>query len=89
MDQREQSRFVLHLLYAPRTVKGENKIEVIENCPPLYRVPVVLRANAAKIRAVRLVPSGEELPFIKAKDGSVSFEVAEVMIHAMVEIDYQ
>ena len=89
MDQREKSRYVLHLLYAPRTVKGENKIEVIETCPPLYRVPVTFRPRSTEVKAVRLIPTGEEIPFAKGKDGSISFEVPQVLIHAMVEIDYE
>ena len=88
MDQYGKSRYVLHLLYAPRAAKGEKKIEVIEDCVPLFRVPVTLNPRGVSVRSVRAVPSGEEIPFCREADGSVRFEVPEVRIHTMVEIDY-
>lgn len=89
MDQYEKSRFILHLLYAPRAAKGEKKIEVIEDCVPLYRIPVTLSAGERKVHSVRIVPSGVKIPFRRETDGSVRFEVPEVRIHTMVEILYE
>ncbi len=88
MDQKEQSRYILHLVYAPKAAKGEKKIEVIEDCVPLYRVPVSIRMKDKNIRSVRSVPSGDDIPFKKDPDGTVRFEVPEVSIHAMTEISY-
>lgn len=88
MDQEKQSRLVLHLLYAPRMSKGEKKIEIIEDCVPLFRVPVALDPRGRTVRSVRIVPSGEEIPFRTGEDGSVRFEIPEVRIHAMAEIAY-
>ena len=88
MDQEKQSRLILHLLYAPRMSKGEKKIEIIEDCVPLLRVPVALDLRGRTVRSVRMVPSGEELPFRTEEDGTVRFEVPEVRIHAMAEIAY-
>ncbi len=86
MDQKEQSRLVLHLLYAPRTVKGAAKIEVIEDCVPLYSVPVSIRSKRP-IKRVLLAPSGEELAFTRDGD-RVCFEVPKVEIHAMVVLEH-
>lgn len=86
MDQVEQKRMILHLLYAPRTVKGSNKIEVIEDCVPLYQVPVTIVGLGKKIKRVSLAPSGEEIPF-SGKNGA-TFMVPRVNIHAMVVLDY-
>ncbi len=87
MEQPEQRRAVLHLLYAPRTVKGTNKIEVIEDCVPLTDVSVTLRTDKP-LRTVALVPEQRCLAFTQS-DGVVRFTVPQVKIHEMVEVAYE
>ena len=78
---------ILHLLYAPRTVKGANKIEVIEDCVPLYQVPVTIYGIGKKVKKVYLAPSGEEIPFNGTN--SATFMVPQINIHAMIVLDYE
>jgi len=87
MDQPEQKRMILHLLYAPRTVKGSNKIEVIEDCVPLYQTPVTVYGLGKKIKKVYIAPSGEEIPF-RGTNGA-TFIVPKINIHTMVVLDYE
>ena len=88
MDQSSESRMILHLLYAPRIVKGEKKTEVIEDCIPLYNLPVSLKIIEKKPKRVYIAPTGEELNFAVGGDGSIGFEVPKVQIHTMIVIDY-
>ena len=88
MEQDQQNRCVLHLLYAPRTVKGKSKIEVIEDCVPLCDVPVVLRPKH-RVKRVYVAPDQQEIPFAVLDDGSISFTVPRVEIHAMVALEYE
>ncbi len=86
MEQPAENRLILHLLYAPRTVKGENKIEVIEDCVPLYRVPVRIRVGGRRIQRVYTAPTGEAIDFTVC-DGMLCFEVPSVQIHSMTVIE--
>lgn len=86
MDQPAEDRSVLHLVYAPRMCKGEKKIEVIEDCPPLYGVSVTFRTDR-KVREILLPETGEVLAFTEA-DGEVSFALPPIGIHTAVAISY-
>ncbi len=88
MEQTALNRYILHLLYAPRTVKGERKIEVIEDCVPLYRIPVALRLDGKRPRRVYVAPTGEPLDFC-VENGVLRFEVPSVLIHAMTVIEFE
>lgn len=94
MEQPKEKRFVAHLLYAPKSVRGadatkgwENRsLEVIEDLIPLRDVRVSVNVPR-KVKSARLVPSGEALAFTQA-DGAVSFTVPEFTAHAMIELGY-
>jgi len=86
MEQTDQSRYILHLLYAPRTVKGERKIEVIEDCIPLYRVPVRIRTHGKHVKRVYVAPTGKDIDFTVCDD-MLCFEVPEVLLHAATVIE--
>ena len=88
MNQYEENRAILHLLYAPRIVKGATKIEVIEDSVPLYHVPVTLKASNRIPKRVYLAPEKEEISFRIDDRGRVCFEVPEIRMHTMVVIDY-
>jgi len=95
MRQEEEARWVLHLLYAPRNLRGaqarlsaeefvrdSHPVEVIEELIPLRDVRVELRLPAP-VSAVSLEPQGEPLPF-DAAGGTVQFTVPEFTCHQMV-----
>ena len=88
MEQTEQGRAILHLLYAPRIVKGANKVEVIEDCVPLYHVPVSLRLDRP-VKTVYSAPDGEPISFTSKPDGTVAFEIPRTEIHTMIVLDYE
>lgn len=82
--QAEESRNILHLLFAHTTNRGRNT-EVIEDTVPLYNVKCGVRC-AAKPSAIKLAPSGEAIDFDYA-NGVATFVVPKVDIHQMVEIE--
>jgi hypothetical protein len=93
LEQPKQKRFVAHLLYAPKSLRGASSsqgvnksIEVIEDLVPLHNIRVNVRVPR-KITGVRLVPTGETLPFSQKQD-AVAFTVPEFTAHAMIELGY-
>lgn len=89
MEQTEQTREILHLLYAPRAAKGASKIEVIEDCVPLYRVPISLSERGRRVKRIYTVPDGVEIAYSHTDHGRIEFTVPEISIHAMVVIEYE
>ncbi len=100
MEQPAENRAVLHLLYANTISRGgaaiqdQEKlwkiswpIEVVEELVSCGEVPVRIRLQHP-VKSVRLVPSGEVLPYQTGEDGSVSFTVPPFTCHAMVELAY-
>ncbi len=89
LEQRGERRYVAHLLYAPTSVRGTfrgQNVEIIEDLIPLRDTRVRLRLPR-KVKAVRLVPEGADLPFTTHDDG-VEFTVPEFTAHQMVELGY-
>ena len=89
MDQREEDRYVLHLLYAPRTVKGSKKIEVIEDCVPLYNTEVKMNVGNRQVSRVYLAPQQTELEYSLDSRGELTVNVPKIEIHAMVVVEWQ
>jgi hypothetical protein len=94
LDQPSEKRYVAHLLYAPKSVRGAShptainkSMEVIEDLVPLHNVKVELRLPR-RIKTARLVPAGEPLAFTQTKD-LVTFTVPEFTAHAMIELGYR
>ena len=93
LHQRNERRFVVHLLHAVTSVRGEFTkrdrvlpIEVIEDVIPLHNVSVTVHLPKFP-KVVRLVPGDETLNF--ETDGRrVSFVVPGVEGHQMVELSY-
>ncbi|MBO5269872.1 MAG: beta-galactosidase, partial [Clostridia bacterium] len=83
---RQKDRTVLHLVYAPRTTKGEKHIEVIEDCVTLSDVCVKVRPTG-KVSSVVLVPEGITLPYETEADGAISFVIPKAGIHTMVVLN--
>ena len=84
-QQREEERWVLHLLfYVPeRRCEG---FDVVEDIVPLYDVPVSVRVDRA-VRDVQCVPAGQHLAFGE-EAGRVRFTVPVVRGHQMVALSF-
>lgn len=81
--QAEEGRYCLSLLYASPITRGA--VEVIEDMPPLYNVPVKIHVPEKITRVVTAV-SGEEIPFTR-DNGTVEFCVPYVQCHQMVVLE--
>ena len=97
MRQAAQKRDVVHLLYAPTVQRGIAKLpdapfftchgtELIEDLPSTGCAIQVSVKRAKRPSAVKLAPSGEDLPFKYAK-GRVEFTVPAFSCHQMIELD--
>lgn len=89
LEQRAERRYVAHLLFAVTSTRGKFRdlpVEIIEDLVPLRDTTVTLRLPR-KVKSVRLVPDGGDLPF-EVKDGAVTFTVPEFTAHQMVELGY-
>jgi hypothetical protein len=84
-EQREEGRWVLHLLYYVPERRCE-EFDVIEDVVPLHDVPVSVRVDRA-VREVQCVPAGEELSFDQ-EAGRVQFTVPVVRGHQMVSLSF-
>ena len=85
MHQKQEHRFVCHLLYASPVRRGDN-IEVIEDIVPLYGIYLDLKTECLPKR-VYLAPSGDELNFEYSK-GRLLLTVPKIDCHAMIVIEY-
>ncbi len=82
-EQPQHNRHILHLLYAPPVRRGAN-VEIIEDLPVLHDIQVSLRLAQAP-RQIRVVPTGEVLPFTY-EQGRAAFTLPALHAHAMIEI---
>lgn len=88
LDQKGESRLVLHLVYAPRNLKGNaRKIEIIEDCLPIYDTKIEVKLGGRRALRVYTAPDGEELAF-EQKGDTLRFTVPKFLIHGMAVIDY-
>ena len=88
MDQKAENRLVAHVVYAPRNLKGNaRKVEVIEDCLPIYGTEFEVKMNGKKATGVYSAPDGEELEFTQNGDVT-SFTLPKFTIHGMAVIDY-
>ena len=96
-DQTENSRLVLHAIYANTIKRGGDNIykmtgsivpslEVIEDLVPIRNVSFSIKTDKA-VKRVTLVPEGVEIPF-EYKDGEVSFTIDEFTCKQVAVIDY-
>jgi hypothetical protein len=83
MEQREERRFVAHLLHYPLTRRAPN-LDIIEEAGLLKNVQLELRTPAAK--RVRLAPAGADLPF-RNENGYTVFTVPAVEGHQAIVIE--
>ncbi|MBN8217597.1 MAG: hypothetical protein J0L75_13210 [Spirochaetes bacterium] len=84
LHQKDQGRFVAHLLYSPVLQRGS--VKVIEDFPPIAGVRAEFRLPE-KVRAVRAIPSGEALPF-RTQGEAISVEVPTFAMHTALVLEY-
>lgn len=87
--QPAQQRYVLHVLHATPTLKGQTilgPLETIEDIVPLHRVQITVTLGQ-HIKRAYLAPQGDELEFTVDGD-SVTVVVDRVECHQMVVLDY-
>ncbi len=85
MEQKEEKRFINHLLYASPVKRGKN-VEIIEDLIPILDTEVTLKLPK-DIKKVYLAPQMKEIEFTK-DNGVVKFTVDKFECHQMVVLDY-
>ncbi len=84
LHQPEKNRYVVHLLYASPIQRG--KVQVIEDMPVLYNIPVTVDLEE-EIKRAYLIPSGELLQ-TNVKDGNISITVPQLKMHTGIVLEY-
>ena len=79
--QIEKNRYVMHVLFAYKEVRGES-IEIIEDEVPLFNIRVKLDLKE-KINSIKLEPQGEDIEYVQDKS-SVNFTIPSVKLHQMI-----
>lgn len=85
MEQKEENRYIHHLLYASPVKRGSG-VEIIEDITPVYHINCTLNLPK-EIKHVYLAPQRTPIPFV-CEDGKVSFVVEKIDCHQMVVLDY-
>ncbi len=98
-EQKENNRYVLHLLYANTinrggriALNGGNMVgsakgtEVIEDLMPLNGTEVELRLNR-EIKSAKLEPQGIDLPYTTTEKG-IKLSVDSFICHQMIALNY-
>lgn len=84
-DQPEQSRYVLHALYATPVKRG-NGIEVIEDLVPIYHTTFEIKTDK-QIKRVTAVPQNTEIPFT-CENGVCKFAIDKFACSQIVTLEY-
>jgi hypothetical protein len=86
-EQPENSRFVLHALFATPTKRGggNTAVEVIEDLIPLYDTEFKIKLDKP-VKSVVLVPQNESIAF-EQKDGAISFKLDKFECKQVVAIN--
>jgi hypothetical protein len=91
--QPDQSRYILHLLYAALSKRGADvasaqhvrPAEIIEDEIPLHDIHCEVEVGQQEVKSVVLEPQGDSLEFTQEND-RVTFTVPQLRSHQMVEI---
>lgn len=99
MDQAENNRCILHLLYANTIKRGgemnlesgtisgrAGSIEIIEDLMPIYDIDIELLTNK-KIKSVNLQPENKPVEFTQGNN-QLKFTVEKLLCHQMIELKY-
>jgi hypothetical protein len=88
-SQASKKRDIIHLLHATPALRGTTRgapVQPIQDLISLHDIDVTLAARA-RVRSVRLVPSGKALSH-EERDGRLAFTVPNVTGHEMIEVAY-
>lgn len=85
MNQKDENRYVAHLLYAVPTKRGKNT-EIIEDIYPVSGINLEIKVPET-VKNVYLAPQKEEIPFERI-DGGVKISDITVDCHQMIVLDY-
>ena len=85
MDQKDENRLVVNLLYAAAVKRGEN-VEIIEDIIPIHDTEVEIVTDKT-IKSVYLAPQNEKIDF-KQEGDKVSFKVDKFENYQMAILDY-
>ena len=84
-EQKEENRYVVHLLYVSPVKRGYG-VEVVEDIVPIYDTKVSLKLDK-KISKAYLAPTGEEISFTE-ENGRYEFVVPKIENHQMLVLEY-
>ena len=100
LEQKEESRLILHLLYGPAVKRGgkfhnratgeeigSDTLEIIEDLPPAPVSEVDLLCDKA-VTSVKVALTGEELPYT-LENGRLQFTAPGFICHEIIEINYK
>lgn len=82
--QPQHNRYVLNMLYASPIMR--NNVEVIEDMPPLYNIPVTIRVTE-RIKRIHLPTKYQDIPFTQSF-GETTFTLPTLRCHEIVSIEY-
>ena len=85
MEQKEEKRYINHLLYAAPVKRGQ-RAEIIEDLIPIYETEVALKLDKQPKR-VYLAPQMKDIAFTY-ENGTLHYTVDKFTCHQMVVIDY-
>lgn len=98
-EQKQHSRYVLHLLYAPVIKRGSPvnlhggnlagegmSVEMIEDLPPLVDIELNLTLPQS-IKSITQEPEGSELPFA-VNDSTLTIKIDRFSCHKMLALHY-
>ena len=85
LQQGDDDRYVVHLLYGPPIQRGE--VQVLEDFPPVPNATVRLRVPEA-VKSAYLIPGEQKVDFAEVEDGVVEVSVPEFTMHTGVVFEY-
>lgn len=85
MEQKDQNRYINHLLYAVPVKRGAG-IEIIEDLMPVYNIDVTLNLPK-EIKNVYLAPQKTPIPFT-CDNNKIAFTVEKIDCHQMIVLEY-
>ncbi len=83
-EQKQENRFIAHMLYAVPTKRGKN-IEIIEDLYPVYDIELSVKLPK-DVKRVYLAPENKEIPF-ENNNGNINVRIDKVHCHQMVVFD--
>ncbi len=86
MEQPEEFRYILHLLYGSRVLRG-SKMEIIEDTIPIPSRSVTMHLHK-EITSIYLVPSKKSLSFTQHEE-AIKFTIPSFDCHQMICLTYK